>query len=59
MRGYFVRGNQEIREKPYSNELEWGNPGVKNLPVHRRASSFGASREHENRAQVEGGSKKV
>jgi hypothetical protein len=38
MRGYFARGNQEVREKPNTKELEWGNPGNKNLPVHRIAS---------------------
>jgi hypothetical protein len=59
MRGYFARENQEIREKPCTYELEWGNPGTKNLPVHRRAFSFDASKEHENRTQVWGESKKV
>ena len=38
MRGYFVRGNQEIREKPNTRGLEWGNPGNKNLLVHRSAA---------------------
>ena len=38
MRGYFVRGNQEIRERPDTKKLEWENPGNKNLPVHRSAT---------------------
>jgi hypothetical protein len=38
MRGYFARGNQEVREKPGTEKLEWGNPGNKNLPVHRSAT---------------------
>ena len=40
MRGYFVRGNQEIREGPDTKKLEWENPGNKNLPVHRRAPNL-------------------
>ena len=36
---YYVRGNQEIREKPDTKELEWGNPENKNLLVHRRVSN--------------------
>ena len=40
MRGYFVRGNQEVREGPDTKKLEWENPGNKNLPVHRRAPNL-------------------
>ena len=40
MRGYFVRENQEIRERPDTKKLEWENPGNKNLPVHRRAPNL-------------------
>jgi len=38
MRGYFAHGNQEVQEKPSTKKLEWGNPGNKNLPVHRSAT---------------------
>jgi hypothetical protein len=43
---YAIVANQEIREKPDTKELEWGNPGNKNLLVHRRASFYDASKEH-------------
>jgi len=43
----FRTGNQEVQEKPSTKKLEWGNPGIKNLPVIEVRLFDASPKEHE------------